>query len=99
MSLPPRKKLAVHPGQVLQDMLAEVGVSQAALARHLGLDPAKVHLLCHGKRGITADLAYRLGKAFKTGPVFWMNLEKNWELSQFKEADYQNIAELKRVAA
>jgi addiction module HigA family antidote len=55
MSLPPRKKIAVHPGQVLQDMLAEVGVSQSALARHLGIDRAKINLICNGKRGITAD--------------------------------------------
>lgn len=99
MSLPPRKTIAVHPGQVLQDMLAEVGISQSALARHLGIDQAKINMICHGKRGITADMAYRLGKAFKTGPAFWMNLEKNWELSQFEESDYKNIAEIKRVAA
>ncbi len=99
MSLPPRKKIAVHPGQVLQDMLAEVGISQSALARHLGIDQTKINMICNGKRGLTADMAYRLGKAFKTGPAFWMNLEKNWELSQFEESDYENIAEIKRVAA
>jgi antitoxin HigA-1 len=99
MSLPPRKKIAVHPGQVLRDMLAEVGVSQSALARHLGLDQAKINIICNGKRGITADMAYRLGKAFKTGPAFWINLEKNWELSQSEESDYAKIAEIKGVAA
>jgi addiction module HigA family antidote len=99
MSLPPRKKIAVHPGQVLQDMLAEVGVSQSALARHLSIDQAKINMICNGKRGLTADMAYRLGQAFKTGPVFWMNLEKNWELSQVEESDYENITEIKRVAA
>lgn len=99
MSLPPRKKIAVHPGLVLQDMLAEVGVSQSALARHLGTNSARINMICNGKRGITADMAYRLGKAFQTGPAFWMNLEKNWELSQFEESDYEQIAEIKRVAA
>ena len=99
MSLPPRKTIAVHPGQVLQDLLTEVGLSQSALARHLGLDQAKINLICNGKSGITADIAHRLGKAFKTGPAFWMNLEKNWELSQLKESDYEKIVEIKRVAA
>lgn len=99
MSLPPKRKIAVHPGQVLRDMLAEVGVSQSALARHLGLGQAKINIICNGKRGITADMAYRLGKAFKTGPAFWINLEKNWELSQFEESDYEKIAEIKGVAA
>jgi addiction module HigA family antidote len=99
MSLPPRKKIAVHPGHVLQDMLDELVVSQSTLARHIGTDPAKINMICKGKRGITADMAYRLGKAFKTGPAFWMNLQKNWELSQLEESDYQDIEEIKRVAA
>ena len=63
MSLPARKKIAVHPGQVLQDMLEELSLSQSALARHLGTDHAKINVICKGKRGITADMAYRLGRA------------------------------------
>ena len=57
MSLPPRKKIAVHPGHVLQDMLDELAVSQSALARHLGTDHATINLICTGKLGITADMA------------------------------------------
>lgn len=99
MSLPPRKRIAVHPGQVLQDMLEALAVSQSALARHLRTDHAKINMICNGKRGISADMAYRLGKALKTGPEFWMNLQKNWELSQHEASDYKNIKELKGVAA
>jgi addiction module HigA family antidote len=99
MSLPARKKIAVHPGQVLQDMLEELSLSQSALARHLGTDHAKINVICKGKRGITADMAYRLGRAFQTGPEFWMNLQKNWELSQLEETTYEAITELKGIAA
>lgn len=84
---------------MLQDLLTEVGVSQAALARTVGTAPARINMICNGKRGISADMAYRLGKAFQTGPAFWMNLEKNWELNRCEESDYAKIAEIKRMAA
>ena len=99
MSLPAQKKIAIHPGQVLRNMLGELGVSQSALARHLGTDHAKINMICKGKRGITADMAYRLGKSFRTGPEFWMNLQKNWELSQLEEAAYADIVGIAGVAA
>lgn len=91
MSSKRKTKIAVHPGEVLQDMLDELGVSQSQLARHLGTEQAKINVICKGKRGVSADMAYRLGKAFKTGPEFWLNLQKNWELSQINASDYEDI--------
>lgn len=99
MSLAPTKRIAVHPGQVLQDMLEELSVSQAALARHLGTDHAKINVICNDKRGITADMACRLGKAFETGPEFWLNLQKNWEFSQLEASVYDAIRAIRQVAA
>jgi len=99
MSVRARKKIAVHPGQILQDMLSELDISQSELARHLNMDQSKVNVICKGKRGVSADMACRLGKAFKTGPEFWLNLQKNWELSQLEQADYKDIDKLDGLAA
>ena len=35
--------IAVHPGEILQEMLDESEVSQAELARHLNMDPSKIN--------------------------------------------------------
>ncbi len=44
----------VHPGEVLRDELEEIGLTQTALAKHIGVLPKTVNEICRGKRGISA---------------------------------------------
>ncbi len=74
--------IAVHPGDILREMLDEKGVSQSGLARHLRTDVARINEICRRRRGISAEMAVKLAKAFGTSQGLWMNLQKNWELSQ-----------------
>ena len=73
---------AIHPGAVLRDELSEIGVSQSALAIHIGVLPKTINEICRGKRGISADMAMKLSQAIGATPYFWLNLQNNWELSQ-----------------
>lgn len=73
---------AVHPGAVLHDELEEIGVSQSALAQHIGVLPKTINEICRGKRGISAEMAMKLSQALGATPYFWMSLQNNWELSQ-----------------
>ena len=77
---------AVHPGAVLRDELEEIGVSQSALATHIGVLPKTVNEICRGKRGIGAEMAMKLSQALGATPYFWLNLQNNWELSQLSGA-------------
>lgn len=86
----------VHPGMVLQDELEELGVSQSALAAHIGVLPKTINEICNGKRGISAVMAWKLSKAIGASPQFWMNLQNNWELSQIDETTFK---ELEKIAA
>ena len=72
----------LHPGLVLQDELEEIGVSQTALAKHIGVLPKTINEICRGKRGISAEMAIKLSAALGASPQFWLNLQNNWELSQ-----------------
>ncbi len=74
----------VHPGMVLQDELEEIGITQSALAAHIGVVPKTINEICRGKRGISADMAVKLSQALGASPNFWLNLQNNWELSQVK---------------
>jgi addiction module HigA family antidote len=73
---------AVHPGAVLLDELEEIGITQTALAGHIGVLPKTINEICRGKRGISADMAMKLSQALGATPYFWLNLQNNWELSQ-----------------
>ena len=57
-------------------------------------DSAKISDICRGKRGVTPDMAMRLGRLFGQNPLFWLNLQKNWELSQLDESAYASIQPL-----
>jgi addiction module HigA family antidote len=81
---------------VLKDELDEVGLTQSALAKHIGVLPKTINEICRGKRGISAEMAMKLSKALGGGPQFWLNLQNNWAISQIDETDYEDI---KQVAA
>jgi addiction module HigA family antidote len=83
---------SIHPGLVLQDELEELGVSQTALAKHIGVLPKTINEICRGKRGISAEMAVKLSSALGASPQFWLNLQNNWELSLVKQIKNNRIA-------
>ena len=76
----------VHPGEHLAEMLGELGLSQYRLAQAMGVPPARVSQIIHGRRGITADTALRLGKALAMTPEFWLNLQHIYDLDLVRAA-------------
>ncbi len=73
---------AVHPGEILkEEFLRPLEVSGYALAKGIGVPAQGVSDILLKKRGISADMAMRLGKFFGTTPEFWMNLQNAYELA------------------
>lgn len=71
----------VHPGEVLmEDFLRALDISQNRLAVAIGVPPRRINEIVHGKRGVTADTALRLGKFFGTSAQFWLNLQTQYDL-------------------
>lgn len=86
----------VHPGEVLKDELDELGISQSALAEHIGVLPKTINEICRGKRGISAEMAWKLSRSLGATPNFWMNLQDNWELA---EVSKERFIKLSKIAA
>ena len=76
----------VHPGEHLAEMLAELGLSQYRLSQAMGVPPARISQIIHGRRGITADTALRLGQALAMTPEFWLNLQHIYDLDLVRAA-------------
>lgn len=70
----------VHPGEILGEELAELGLSAEALASALAVPGDRITGILHGKCGISADTALRLSRYFGTTPQLWLNLQKTFEL-------------------
>ena len=73
-------KHAAHPGEILKEELAEIGVTPTELARQIGVPANRVSQVINGKRSITGDTALRLGHWFGMEPQFWMNLQAQFDL-------------------
>jgi addiction module HigA family antidote len=71
---------AVHPGAILKEELAELGVSLSEFARQIDVPPNRISQIVAGKRAITGDTALRLGHWFGTDPQFWLNLQAQHDL-------------------
>ncbi len=84
----------IHPGEILADELEEIGMNPMELADRIGVPNNRIYLILQGKRGITADTALRLGRFFGTGPEFWLNLQKSYELDVARIAIDDRLAEI-----
>lgn len=75
----------IHPGEMLQDILSEAGLSANALALALRVPANRIAAILNGKRGITADTAMRLARYFKTSAGMWISLQADYELQVDRE--------------
>ncbi|MDR7346573.1 HigA family addiction module antitoxin [Enteractinococcus fodinae] len=83
----------IHPGEVLmEDFITGFGITQNKLAVSIGVPSRRINEIVHGKRGITADTALRLGKYFGTSAEFWLNLQSHYELSRAEDRAREQIA-------
>jgi antitoxin HigA-1 len=83
----------IHPGEILADELAELGISATALSRALDVPTNRITQIINGQRAITAETALRLGQWFGTSPDFWLNLQKQYELRLAEQQYGQQIRE------
>ena len=81
----PRKRIPTHPGEILsEEFLKPLGVTQVALAGHLGVPVQRINELVRGKRGVTPETAWLLAGAFGTTPEFWLTLQSNHDLVRLR---------------
>jgi antitoxin HigA-1 len=77
----PMMQAPVHPGVFLARALAGLRVSQAALARIIGVSPMRISHVVQGTRPVTAELALLLGRAFDQSPKYWLDLQTRYDLA------------------
>jgi addiction module HigA family antidote len=71
---------AIHPGEFLAETLQELGFSQAAFARTIGVSPMRISHVIKGARPVTAELALLFGRALNQSPQYWLNLQADYDL-------------------
>ena len=91
----PRRR-PTHPGEFLRkDVLPALDLTQKEFADRLGVSRVTVSELLHEKRGVTPDMAIRLGKLLGNGPEIWLRMQQTldvWTLEQ--RGGYERIEQM-----
>lgn len=78
-----------HLGAVLgEDVLPELGITQATLASLLGVSGLTVSDLFHEKRALTAEMAVRVAKVIGGTPEGWLCMQEALDRWEEKHAGY-----------
>lgn len=89
MSLRDPHRKPTHPGAILrEDLLPALGMTQTEFAQRLLVSRLTVSELLHEKRGLTPDMAARIGKLTRTSPESWLRMQTAvdlWDIGQHPE--------------
>ena len=76
----------VHPGDVLrEDFMKPLGLSAYAVAKALGSTPIAISEIIRRKRGVSAEMAIKLGRLFNVSPELWMGIQSDYDLEVARE--------------
>lgn len=74
-----------HPGEILKyEFLDELGMSQNALAKAIGVPANRIHAIVNGTRDITADTDLRLCRFFGMSEGFFQRLQILYDTREAK---------------
>ncbi len=72
----------VRPGEILhEDILPALQMSKSAIADALGISRQTLHAIISEKQPVTAEMAVQFGKLFGNSGLFWINLQRNYDLA------------------
>lgn len=84
-----------HPGEILKtELLDEIGMSQNALAKAIGVPTNRISAIVKGTRDITADTDLRLCKFFGLSEGFFQRLQILYDTREAKRKVATQIARI-----
>ncbi len=85
-----------HPGDILKhEFLAEIGMSQNALADAIGVPRNRVHAIINATRDITADTDLRLTKFFSLSEGYFLRLQNAYDTLEAKRKIARQVSKIK----
>ena len=86
----PVSDLAIHPGELLEEEIEFIGMTQLELARRMGRPPQVVNEIIKGKKSITPETAVELENVLGISAQIWTNSQASYDftLARLKERDH-----------
>lgn len=71
----------IHPGEILrEEFMGPLHLNANKLALALHVPAPSIYEIVKEERGISPEMALRLGYVFGTTPDFWLNLQSEYDL-------------------
>ena len=75
------KRKPVHPGQLFkEEVLVPLGFTVTQAAIDLGISRKALSELLNGRSSLSPEMAIRIGKATRTSPESWLNMQIKLDL-------------------
>ncbi len=88
---------AVHPGELLRDVLKAKGYTQKRFAEMSGIQPTQINEVINEKRGISAEMALKIGDVLKMDAIIWAKFQMTYELYLARIKQKKNKESLKKL--
>ena len=74
-----------HPGLLVKECVADLGISVAEAAAALGITRQQLHRIISGTSGVTPEMALRFEQAFGSTADTWLRMQVNYDLAQARK--------------
>ncbi len=85
--------LAIPPGEYLEEVLEEIELNQAELARRMGRPPQAINEIIKGDKAITPETSIQLEKVLGVPAYIWINLESEYQLIKACQSEAEKAKE------
>ena len=76
-----RRLQEIHPGEILnEEFFKPLQITGRRLSSDIDVPASRISEILNGNRPITADTAVRLGIYFSMDPIFWINLQAEYDV-------------------
>lgn len=83
--------LAIHPGELLEETLEDLGMSQAELADRMGRPKQMINEIIKGKKRITPTTALELENVLGIPSHIWLGLENEYQMVRAKQKEQEQM--------
>ncbi|MGL6092991.1 MAG: HigA family addiction module antitoxin [Pseudomonas paracarnis] len=83
-----------HPGEMIQEMLPDLNIKIAEMARRLRFSREMLSRVINGRAPVSPDLAVRLERAGLSTARFWLALQMNYDLWQAEHREQPDVDRL-----
>lgn len=85
--------LAIPPGEYLEEVLDDMGINQAELARRMGRPAQAVNEIIKGEKAITPETSIQLEKVLGVPAYLWTSLESEYRLIRATQVEAEKAKE------